>query len=325
MMPIHVATAYAPASVGNVAVGFDLLGHALEVAGDQVTAIKKSGRQGLVQITEIYSTGNVELQKLAKQLPLDAMKNTAGRAVAELLKAQGNPFSVDLRIEKGIPLSAGMGGSAASAVAAVVATNALLDNPLAKEELLHFALLGESVASGAAHADNIAPSLFGGLCLALEKKILPIPVPDNLLCVLVHPHISIETKMARTLLNSHVPLTLLVEQSGYLAGFIHACHKGDIELLGSVLKDVCIEPQRSQMIPGFNLAKSRALSLGAIGFSISGAGPSVFAWTDCPRKGQNIQAAVVNSFAEHEIKSDSWLAPIGKKGAMVLSTRESAL
>jgi len=209
----QTATAFAPASVGNVAVGFDVLGHSFQAIGDRVTA-RRLPQPG-VRIGAI--TGTVV------DLPREPERNTAGMGVLCMVRDLKLDFGVELSIEKGIPLGSGLGGSAASAVAAVVATNALLSEPLGKLELLKFAMKGEAVASGSVHVDNIAPSLYGGLVLTVgidNPNVKQIPVPSTVRCVLVHPHMMLSTREARQILNRSIDLSDVIWQSANLAGFI---------------------------------------------------------------------------------------------------------
>src|SRR5690606_14119350 len=246
------ATAFAPASVGNVAVGFDVLGHSFDAIGDRVAARRIAEPQ--VRIASI--TGS------AVELPLDAQRNTAGMAAFSMVRDLGLDFGVELAIEKGIPLGSGLGGSAASAVAAVVAANALLPQPLSKLELLKFAMKGEQVASGSVHVDNIAPSLFGGLVLTVgidNPNVKQIPVPASVRCVLVRPHMMLSTREARKILNRSIDLSDVIWQSANLAGFLTGCFTGDLQLIRESLEDVIIEPQRKVLIPGFQDVKDGAM------------------------------------------------------------------
>lgn len=306
----NFAVAFAPASVGNVAVGFDILGHAFPVIGDRVRATR-SATPG-VRITAV--TG------VTAALPLDAAANTAGRAAQSLLAGQATDWGVDLQIEKGIPLGSGLGGSAASAVAGVVAVNELLDRPLARTELLAHAVEGEAVASGSRHADNIAASLFGGLVLTVggdAPRCTQVPVPARIRCVLVHPQLFLSTRAAREILNPTVPLADLVRQTANLAGFLAGCHSGDLALIRACLEDVVVEPQRSHLIPGFDSVKRAAIAQQALGCSISGAGPSVFAWCEAAHA-EAVRAAMCAAFAAHGQHCDHWVAPIGGEGATIL-------
>ncbi|MBT8131009.1 MAG: homoserine kinase, partial [Gammaproteobacteria bacterium] len=232
------AMAFAPASIGNVAVGFDVLGQAISGAGDRCTAT-------VVQTQEVRIRS---ISGLSSALPVDPQANTAGRAVLSLLDSAKPGFGVELSIEKGIPLGSGMGGSAASAVAGVVAANALLPRSLDTDELLQHAMRGEALASGAVpHADNIAPSLYGGLTLVTGKTevvVTRLPVPDDMVSILVYPHIRLDTRAGREILSSALPMPAVIEQLAAMAGFVSACYRNDHVLLAQTLKDGLIEPQR---------------------------------------------------------------------------------
>jgi homoserine kinase len=303
------ATAFAPATVANVGIGFDILGHTVQTLGDRVTA--RLASQPGIRITAI--TGVVS------RLPLEAERNTAGKAVMSLWEVQGGQGGVELQIEKGIPLSSGLGGSAASAVAAVVAANALLPNPADKMTLLKCAMHGEQVASGSVHVDNISPSLFGGLVLTVgvdNPRIKQVPVPGGVRCVLVHPHLELETRAARGVLSANVTLSDFVWQSANLAGFISGCYSGDLDLIRDSFEDVVIERQRQALIPGFVDVRSAAMAKDALGCSISGAGPTVFAWCEAPRA-EAIRVAMTAAFAAHGLRTDSWISMIEPPGARI--------
>ena len=302
--------AFAPASVGNVGVGFDILGHTVRAVGDRVRA-RRTAEKG-IRIAAI--TGSVAA------LPLEPEKNTAGMALVSMASALSLPFGMEIEIEKGIPLGSGLGGSAASAVAAVVAGNALLDQPLSKLELLKFAMHGEAVASGSVHVDNIAPSLFGGLVLTVgidHPRTKQIPVPPSIRCVLAHPHMFLSTREARRVLRKTVDLSDLVWQTANLAGFLSACYTNDLAMLRDAFEDVIIEPQRATLIPGFKAVKQAAMGNGALGCSISGAGPTVFAWAEEPYA-EGVRVAMVEAFAEHDLATDSWVSAIDTEGARIL-------
>ena len=308
-MTLQTAIAFAPATVGNVGIGFDILGHTFPAIGDRVRATR-SARPG-VRITAV--TG------VAGELPREAARNTAGMAAMSLAQSLALPFGIELEIDKGIPLGSGLGGSAASAVAAVVAVNELLDQPVSQIELLTHAVEGEAVASGSRHADNIAPSLFGGLVLTVgidEPRVKQIPVPPEIRCVLVHPRIFLATRAARAILNDTVSLSDVVWQTANLAGFLAGCYTNDFALIRAAFEDVLIEPQRARLIPGFAAVKRSALQQGAIGCSISGAGPSVFAWCE-QSKAKAICDAMVLAFKHEGLDCDQWIAAIGTSGARV--------
>lgn len=305
------ATAFAPAGVGNVAVGFDVLGHALDAVGDRVT-VTRTIEPG-VAIEEI--TGCEE------PLPLEAARNTATAGLVALLRERKLAFGFSVRIEKSIPLGSGMGGSAASAVGGMVAANALLDEPLPLSELLRYALVGETVASGSAHADNLAPGLWGGLTLVRSMDpvdIVPLAVPAEIRCVLVHPHLRLDTKVARGVLPREIAMKLYVAQSGNLAGFVAGCLTGDLELIGRSFADLVAEPHRAPLIRGFDAVKRAALDAGALGCSISGAGPSVFAWAVGDEAASGVRDAMVRAFSGAGVGSDAYVSPVDAPGARVL-------
>ncbi|MBS0377274.1 MAG: homoserine kinase [Proteobacteria bacterium] len=304
------ASAFAPASVGNVAIGFDILGFAIGAIGDTIT-VSRRGSPGV----EIRGISGVVVD-----ISHEARDNTAGRALLAMAEAVRPDFGFVVEIEKGIPLGSGLGGSAASAVGAVVAANALLERPCAPLELLSFAMAGEAVASGGRHVDNIAPSLFGGLVLTVgidHPRVKQIPVPPEIRAVVVHPHMFLATAKARAILKREVNLSDFVWQTANLAGFISGCYTSDLDMIRASLEDVVIEPQRQALIPGFQDVRRGALEAGALGCSISGAGPSMFAWTTAA-SAPAVQAAMQREFARQSLKTDAWSFEVGGQGARVL-------
>jgi homoserine kinase len=302
--------AFAPASSSNLAVGFDILGHPLAFTGDRVTATRR-GQPGVVMGPV---TGGVV------SLPTDPALNTAGTAVMRLLADHAPELGVELAIEKGIPLGSGIGGSAASAVAGVVAANALLADPLPAAALFPYALAGEAVASGAAHGDNVAPSLFGGLVLvrsADPPDVVPLPTPRELRSVLVLPDLSVNTRDARAVLPRCVPLGDFIHQSANLAGVIAGCFTGDFDLIARSLRDSVVEPHRASLIPGFREVQDAAMEAGALGCSISGAGPSVFAWCRGDADAERARAAMEDTFLRCGVPARGWVSPVDGPGARV--------
>ena len=302
------ARAFAPASVANVAVGFDLLGYAVEGVGDTVTVRRIDAPQ--VRIAAIRGT--------TVALPLEAARNTAGAALIALREALALPFGFELEIDKGIPLSSGMGGSAASCVAALVAANALLDAPLSREQLYLYSLEGEAVASGSRHGDNLGPMFLGGLVLSTLQRMVPVPVPAAWHSLLVHPDAVLETRRAREALAGEYRLGEFVAQSSNLALVLAGCHAGDEALVRAGLRDVLIEPRRAPLIAGFDAAKAAALAAGAMGASISGAGPSVFGWFATHAAAEAAAPAVQAAFADAGFDSQSWVSPLNSPGAKLL-------
>lgn len=303
------ASAFSPASVGNVGVGFDILGHVIEGAGDTVTVRRIDAPE--VRIASITGA--------TVDLPLDAPGNTAGAALISLREALGLPFGFEVEIEKGIPLGSGMGGSAASCVAALVAANALLDAPLPREALYPHALVGEAVASGGKHGDNLGPMLLGGLVLATAEHLVRIPVPEAWHSVLVHPDAILETRRARAALQGDYALKDFVAQSANLSLVLAGCHAGDASLVRAGLQDILVEPRRAPLIVGFDAAKQAALDAGAMGASISGAGPSVFAWFESRAEAEAAAPAVQAAFAAAGFDSQAWVSPINATGAQLVS------
>lgn len=311
------AAAFAPATVSNVAVGFDILGFAVEAAGDEVAVTPT--REPSVRVVELSdATGTLPDGAIS----LDPAQNTATVGLIKLLEDLRPGFGFDVRVRKGIALGSGMGGSAASAVAALVAANSLLERPLPKEALLPYALAAEAVACGASHPDNAAPSLFGGLTLIVSTaplRCVRLPVPRGLLAVLVHPHVRLDTRDSRAVLKPHVPLADHVRQSARLAGLVVGCYTDDLGLLGDCLEDIVIEPQRAALIPGFAGVKSAALEAGALGASISGSGPSVFALVDSVETAARVREVMVGEFKSSGVgEVDSWVSPVSCEGARVI-------
>jgi homoserine kinase len=306
-------TAFAPATVSNVACGFDVLGFALHEPGDEVTArIIPAG----VQIEEISGD--------AGRIPREAARNTAGVAVLALLAKIGHRGGVSLGIKKGLPLSSGLGGSAASAVAAVVAVDALLGAASPVETLIACALEGERLGAGSAHADNIAPSICGGFVLvrrANPPDIVRLPVPRGLTAVVVHPDLEIETAKARALLGDTVALADAVKQWANLGALVHGLHTSDFALIGRSLEDTIAEPRRAPLVPGLSVIKRAASEAGALGCSLSGSGPSLFALCSSADIAARVAEAMTRAVRTHiGGEPQTYVSEVAQKGARVLST-----
>jgi len=303
---------FAPASVANVAVGYDILGFALNGPGDEIVA-GFSEDPGL-KITRISGDGG--------KLPYFPEKNTAGLAAIKLLEHLGlQDRGIYLEIHKKMPFGSGLGSSAASAAGAVMAVNELLGSPLSKRELLPFAVLGEQVADGAYHADNVAPSLLGGIILVRSNSTLDVhalPVPEKFHAAVVYPEVEILTREARSILSREVALEKFIEQSGNLAGFLIGLYQSDYDLIGRSLQDVVIEPQRARLIPHFREVKKNALGAGALGCSISGAGPSIFALCDDPQIARQAGEVMSAVFEQHNIRQHLFISKINPNGAILL-------
>ncbi|WP_232830221.1 homoserine kinase [Lewinella sp. IMCC34191] len=309
---------FAPATVANVAVGFDILGFAIDRPGDEIVARLNPDFQG-VRITAITGTGD-------KILPTETERNTAGVAAQRLLEHLGMADrGIELEIHKKMPFGSGLGSSAAGAAGAAVAVNELLGSPLSREAILYFTVQGEEVADGSFHADNVAPCLVGGITLIRSNESLDVhhlPVPEGLHVAVVHPEIEILTRDARAVLSDQIPLSTAIRQMGSLASFITALYTNDISLLGRSLRDHMVEPQRKQLIPGFDAVQKAALERGALGCSISGAGPSVFALCDSGYLAQAVGQGMQAAFREVGTDSQLYVSPINQHGVQVLSVTE---
>lgn len=306
-------TAFAPASIGNVAVGFDMLGLALEGVGDRVSA-ERVDSPG-VSIVNVYGLDG----EVHPYLSTDPDHNTASIAAKALWNDYGDDTGVELNVFKGVPLQSGMGSSAASAVAAAVAVNELLGTPLATKQLLPYALAGEQYASGGLHADNVAPSLLGGLVFCpqvLLPDVVTLPVPHGVSAALIHPELQVNTADARQKLAKGYTLEQWLSQQGYLGGFIAACASGDIELIGKTLHDVIIEPQRAAAVPCFSAVKEAAERNGALGFSLSGSGPSLFALCR-DQDASNIATAMAQACRAMGIDCQSYVSTMSAPGAII--------
>lgn len=299
------ACAFAPACIGNVGVGFDILGHSLAGAGDRAEV--RRTEEPVVRIAAIHGDGGA--------LPLDAQANTAGAALLAMQRALGLRHGFELTLHKGIPLGSGMGGSAASSVAALVAANALLQAPLPREALYGFAMDGETVASGGRHGDNVGPQLLGGLVLCTGQRLLRIPVPEAWHCALVHPHHVVETRKARAALAGAYALHEFVAQSANLSLVLAGCFRGDASLVREGLVDVLVEPRRASLVPGFARVRQAALDHAALGSSISGGGPSVFAWFEGRDAARDAAGAMQAAFAEAGLDSEAHVGPINGPAA----------
>jgi homoserine kinase len=303
---------FAPASVSNVACGFDIMGFAIDQPGDEV--ILKINENSGVKITKI--TGD------SGKLPLDPAKNTAGAPIIALLKHLGLNIGVEIEIHKKMPLGSGLGSSAASAVAASFAMNEMLHAKLTKKELLPFAIEGEKIASGAVHADNVAPCLYGGFVLIRGYNpidVVEIPVPDDLYCTIIHSQIEINTLEARKILPQEISLQKAKTQWGNTAGLIAGLMKQDYGLISRSLVDVVIEPVRASLIPGYDKIKNAAMEAGALGSNISGSGPAIFALSNSKEKAEEIGRAMKAEVDKINLSSTVYISKINKQGPKVLA------
>ncbi|MDC1012207.1 homoserine kinase [Flavobacteriaceae bacterium] len=300
---------FAPASVANVSCGFDVLGFCLDPVGD-VMHVSKTQTPG-VQI------GTVTGQKL----PKDPLKNVASVAVSALLEAHPSKGGFRIDIDKRIKPGSGIGSSAASAAGAVFAVNELLGAPYSRGELVQFAMAGEALASGAAHADNLAPVLLGGFTLVrcnATLDIIKLPTPPDLVASVIHPKIELKTIHSRAILKSDIPLQKGVAQWGNLGAFISALYTEDYELLSRSMQDEVIEPLRAMLIPKFNEVKQAALDAGALGSGISGSGPSIFALSRGRETAKKVGDAMKTFYDQIGLDHDLHLSPINQQGIKIL-------
>lgn len=309
MKTVTAVTATAPPSIGNCAAGFDVLGHSLEGPTDRVTCTR--AEHSSVTVTSVQGT--------TASLPRDPERNTASRAVLELRRLGGfEDLGMTLQIHKGIPLASGMGGSAASSVAAVIAANELLPTRQPVDVLYAAACAGEAAASGAPHGDNVAPCLLGGLVIApKEGAPVSLSVPDWLHVALVHPHVELETRASRRVLNQPFELSTITAQTEALALMLAGCASGDVDLLRRGLRDVLVEPRRAPLIPGFAQVQQAALGEGALGASIAGGGPSVFGWFRSRAAAERGGAAMQRAFAGSSLTSDVFISPVAGPRARI--------
>ncbi|MDX1700657.1 MAG: homoserine kinase [Melioribacteraceae bacterium] len=302
---------FAPATISNVGCGFDTMGFALSEPGDIVTIKLRS--HGEVRIKKITGDSNT--------LPKNINKNTASVAIVELLKHYNGAIGVDIEIRKKMPVGSGLGSSAASSVAGVYGLNKLLGSPFSEMDILKFAIKGESVASGAIHADNVAPCLMGGFILIRDYtplEIIRLPVPKNLYCSVVYPHIIIETKKARKLIKKEIAIPSARKHFGNIGALISSLYENDIDLLGRSIHDEISEPVRATLIPGYQEIKNAALLNGAYGCSISGSGPSIFAFSKSRQSATKIAKAMKTVVTAKGIKSNIYLSKINSEGPKVI-------
>lgn len=308
---VHV---FAPATVANMICGFDILGFALDEPGDEVIMRRKS-TAGVV-ITKITGDDG--------RLPLDADKNTVSACVQFLLQhlELHDEVGVEIELHKHMPIGSGLGSSAASTVAGLFAINKMLGDPLSKEELLPFCVEGERLACGHGHADNVAPSLFGGITLIRGHDpldLIPLPVPEELVAAVVFPQVDVPTRDARQLIKEKVLLKDAVIQWGNIAGLIAGLFKNDYNLISRSMQDVLIEPTRAILIPQFYEMKQIALENGALSFGISGSGPSVVAITRDKEVAKQIVDQIKAHLSESEIESYGYVSGVNVNGPKVLN------
>lgn len=300
---------FCPATIANLSCGFDVLGLCLETAGDEMI-IKKSDIKG-IRITKI----------IGADLPLETDKNVAGVAALAMLENVDTEFGFDIEIYKNIKAGSGIGSSAASSAGAVFGINELLGRPFTRKELVLFAMQGEKLASGNAHADNVAPALLGGFTLVRSSNpldIIKIKSPSELYATVVHPQIELKTSDARSVLKQNISLKSAITQWGNVGGLIAGLYTKDYELIGRSLHDVIIEPLRSVLIPGFDLIKQTALENGALGSGISGSGPSIFALSKGKETAEKIGKAMSEVYDNMNLPYEIHVSKVNDEGMKII-------
>ena len=300
---------FSPATVANVACGFDVLGLCLDTIGDEMV-VRKVDKKG-VRITKIEGF----------KLPFETELNVAGVSALAMYQELQPDCGFEIEIKKNIKPGSGIGSSAASAVGSVYGINALLGSPLNKTQLTQFAIKGEALSCGSEHADNIAPALFGGFTLVKSVnplEILQIPSPDNLYVTIIHPQIEIKTAISRAILPKNVPLKAAINQWANVGSFIHSLHTSDYPLMQRSLHDVIIEPHRSKLIPHYNEVKQQTLKVGALGTNISGSGPSIFSLCKGIENANKVRDVMRNIYSNTGIEFDVHVSKINTQGVKIL-------
>lgn len=300
---------FSPATVANVACGFDVLGFCLDFKGDEMLIRKTNGKG--IKITHIEGY----------DLPFEVEKNVAGVSALAMYEHARPDCGFEIEIKKQIKPGSGIGSSAASAVGSVFGMNELLGKPYNKTQLTYFAMKGEALASNSEHADNLAPAIFGGFTLVkstLPLDILQIPTPTELYATLIHPQIEIKTSDARKILPKEVLLKDAIAQWANVGSLIHALHTSDYKLIHRSLQDIIVEPYRKQLIPHFDDVKFTAIEAGALGCAISGSGPSIFALSKGKEDAEKVEKAMQSVYSKTNIEYNTFVSGINTKGIKIL-------
>lgn len=300
---------FSPATVSNVGPGFDVLGFAIDQPGDELLIRKnETGKHSISNETDI-------------SLPTDPAKNVATVGINAMLTDLGISQGFDITFTRKIYPGSGIGSSAASSVGAIFGANELLGRPFTRMQLVKFAMEGERMACGSAHADNTAPAMLGGFTLVQSYTpltIYPIPSPENLYCTVVHPEIEVKTADARKILKKEITLRAAITQWGNLAGLIAGLMQSDYQMISNSLKDVIVEPVRSILIPKFNEVKQAAIDLGSLGCSISGSGPSIFALSNDKAIAERIAIRMQEIFLSIQIGSKVFVSKVNQEGVRII-------
>lgn len=300
-------TAFAPATIANLNVGYDVLGLALKSLGDKVEVTSNNSDKN--SITEIQN---------GTKLPFAVEENCCSVVIRAMQENLNQFEGVNIRIQKGFASGSGLGSSSASSAAAAVVYNEFLGNPFPKEDLIQFAAEGERIASGSAHWDNVAPAIMGGMVLIHQGKLIPLPSPANLYVVSFFPMVKINTSDARGIVKRNFPIQLVSQQVANMGAFVASLYQKDLKLFSKSLQDLLIEPTRNLLIPKFQEMKMKALENQALTFGISGSGPSVFALAKNQDEAQNILQVLENIYANSGIDTKGFIESLeGNKGAYI--------
>jgi len=300
---------FSPATVANVACGFDVLGFCLDTIGDEMV-IRKTEEKG-IRITKIEGY----------DLPYEAEKNVAGVSALAMYNDLQPDCGFEIEIYKNIKPGSGIGSSSASAAGSVYGINELLGRPLDKTKLTYYAMKGEALASQCEHADNLAPAIFGGFTLvksACPLQVIELPTPADLYATLIHPQIEIKTAESRAILPKDIPLQNAITQWANVGSLVHALHTSDYNLIKDALNDVVIEPHRKQLIPHFDEVKTAVLEAGALGCAISGSGPSIFALSKSEGTAKAVQFAIQNVYSKTDIEFETYVSKINVEGIKII-------
>jgi len=305
-------TVRVPSTIGNVGVGFDVLGMALDHVGEEITLTKRNDSKLVIRKLES-----------AIELPTDPDKNCATVTIQHYLKAIDSRQGFDVEIKKFVRPGSGLGSSAASSAGAVYAANLLMGTPLSTKALLPFALEGERIACGSPIPDNAAPALLGGITLVREAAtldVIALPCPHELYVSLIYPEIDIKTEDARKILKGQVPLKTAIRQWADLAAFVSALYTDDYDLISRSLRDHVVEPMRAILIPGFAEVKQAAIDTGALGASISGAGPSIFALSKSKEKANQVLKAMQQTLKAINLPYQSFVSGVNQSGIQTVKS-----
>ncbi len=303
---------FSPATVSNVACGFDILGFPIESFGDEMV-ISKSDKKG-VRITKVEGY----------LVPIDSKKNVASVSAQKLVKDLKPNCGFDIEIKKNIIPGSGIGSSGSNAAGSVFAINKLLGEPLSAKKLIKYAMRGEAASSLTEHPDNVAPALLGGLVMVKsihEENIISLPVPKDLFCFVINPKIEVKTSYSREILPNNVALSSMTKQVANFGSFIHALHTSNYDLIKTSLVDNVIEKHRKKLIPSFDEVQKKCLELGALGCSISGSGPSIFAISRGLDNAKLIDSEVTKIYKKTNIDFSTYVSKVGSHGIKVIDSK----